>query len=149
LGLTSTVGGVTTLVCTVGATSEGVKDCCCETEIWMPEVGLTEATEPEVAGTAGAAGTEGVMVLTTVVATVGPFDGLTVSESLLTMAALAPVGTAELELDFELDEDDENPKASLSVLAASAGPATHNPFLSTKPGLQAHPLRALLTAKLY
>lgn len=115
----------------------------------MPEVGLTEATEPEVAGTAGAAGTEGVMVLTTVVATVGPFDGLTVSESLLTMAALAPVGTAELELDFELDEDDENPKASLSVLAALAGPATHNPFLSTKPGLQAHPLRALLTAKLY
>ena len=149
MGLTSTVGGVTTLVCTVGATSEGVKDCCCETEIWMPEVGLTEATEPEVAGTAGAAGTEGVMVLTTVVATVGPFDGLTVSESLLTMAALAPVGTAELELDFELDEDDENPKASLSVLAALAGPATHNPFLSTKPGLQAHPLRALLTAKLY
>ena len=87
MGLTSTVGGVTTLVCTVGATSEGVKDCCCETETWMPEVGLTEATEPEVAGTAGAAGTEGVMVLTTVVATVGPFDGLTVSESLLTMAA--------------------------------------------------------------
>jgi hypothetical protein len=44
-----------------------------KTETWMPEVGLTEATEPEVADTAGAAGTEGVMVLTTVVATVGPF----------------------------------------------------------------------------
>lgn len=121
----------------------------------MPEVGLTEATEPEVAGTAGAAGTEGVMVLTTVVATVGPFDGLTVSESLLTMAALAPAGTAELDLELEEDDDEdededyENPKASLSVLAALAGPATHNPFLSTKPGLQAHPLRALLTAKLY
>ncbi len=143
------------MVCTVGATSEGVKDCCCETETWMPEVGLTEATEPELADTAGVAGTEGVMVLTTVVATVGPFDGLTVSESLLTMAALAPAGTAELDLELEEDDDEdededyENPKASLSVLAALAGPATHNPFLSTKPGLQAHPLRALLTAKLY
>lgn len=114
----------------------------------MPEVGLTEATEPEVAGWAGAAGTEGAIGLTTVVAAVGPFDGLTVSESLLMMAALVPAGAPEEDED-EDDEDDENPNSSESDLDAVAGPATHNPFLSTKPALQAHPLRALLTAKLY
>ena len=116
----------------------------------MPEVGLTEATEPEVADSAGAAGTEGAIGLTTVVATVGPFDGLTVSESLLIMAALVPAGAPEDDdEDEDEDEDDENPNTSASDLAAVAGPATHNPFLSTKPALQAHPLRALLTAKLY
>ena len=82
-------------------------------------------------------------------AAVGPFDGLTVSESLLIIAALAPAGTAEVEDDEDDDEDDENPNTSASDLDAVAGPATHNPFLSTKPALQAHPLRALLTAKLY
>lgn len=84
-------------------------------------------------------------------AAVGPFDGLTVSESLLIIAALAPAGTAEdeeLEEDDEDEDDDENPNTSASVLDAVAGPATHSPFLSTKPALQAHPLRALLTAKL-
>ena len=62
--------------------------------ISMPEVGLTEAADPDLAvsaGAAGAAGTEGVMGLMTV-EVAATLVGLTTSESLLTMAALANSG---------------------------------------------------------
>ena len=106
------------------------------------------------AGTAGAAGTEGVMGLMTV-EVAATLVGLTTSESLLTMAALAPDGTEPvlalaLELDDE-DEDEDDPAVSesLSDLAALTGPTTQSPFLSTKPALQTHPLLSLFTTMLY
>lgn len=131
--------------------------------ISMPEVGLTEAADPDLAvsaGTAGAAGTEGVMGLMTV-EVAATLVGLTTSESLLTMAALAPDGTEpalalalalELDDEDEDDEDDEDDPAvseSLSDLAALTGPTTQSPFLSTKPALQTHPLLSLFTTMLY
>lgn len=131
--------------------------------ISMPEVGLTEAADPDLAvsaGAAGAAGTEGVMGLMTV-EVAATLVGLTTSESLLTMAALAPDGTEpalalalalELDDEDEDDEDDEDDPAvseSLSDLAALAGPTTQSPFLSTKPALQTHPLLSLFTTMLY
>ena len=125
--------------------------------ISIPEVGLTEAADPDLAvsaGTAGAAGTEGVMGLMTV-EVAATLVGLTTSESLLTMAALAPDGTEPvlalaLELDDE-DEDEDDPAVSesLSDLAALTGPTTQSPFLSTKPALQTHPLLSLFTTMLY
>ena len=127
--------------------------------ISMPEVGLTEAADPDLAvsaGAAGAAGTEGVMGLMTV-EVAATLVGLTTSESLLTMAALAPDGTEPalalalaLELDDE-DEDEDDPAVSesLSDLAALTGPTTQSPFLSTKPALQTHPLLSLFTTMLY
>ena len=128
----------------------------------MPEVGLTEAADPDLAvsaGAAGAAGTEGVMGLMTV-EVAATLVGLTTSESLLTMAALAPDGTEpalalalalELDDEDEDDEDEDDPAVSesLSDLAALTGPTTQSPFLSTKPALQTHPLLSLFTTMLY
>ncbi len=130
--------------------------------ISMPEVGLTEAADPDLAvsaGAAGAAGTEGVMGLMTV-EVAATLVGLTTSESLLTMAALAPDGTEpalalalalELDDEDEDDEDEDDPAVSesLSDLAALTGPTTQSPFLSTKPALQTHPLLSLFTTMLY
>ena len=130
--------------------------------ISIPEVGLTEAADPDLAvsaGTAGAAGTEGVMGLMTV-EVAATLVGLTTSESLLTMAALAPDGTEpalalalalELDDEDEDDEDEDDPAVSesLSDLAALTGPTTQSPFLSTKPALQTHPLLSLFTTMLY
>ena len=125
--------------------------------ISMPEVGLTEATDPGLAVSTEAAGTEGVMGLMTV-EVAATLVGLTTSESLLTMAALAPDGTEPaLALALELDDEDEDDEdgddpavsESLSDLAALTGPTTQSPFLSTKPALQTHPLLSLFTTMLY